>query len=55
MSGQTVNEEFERNFGGNAADVFTTTTLERKALCIFGLLISIYQFCPIGGKPPVRS
>jgi len=34
MSGQTKNQEFERNFGGNAADVITTTTLERTALCI---------------------
>jgi hypothetical protein len=45
MSGQTLNQEFERKFGGNAADVFTTTTLERTALCIEKL--------PIKNKNPV--
>jgi len=45
MSGPTLNQEFERKFGGNAADVFTTTTLERTALCIEKL--------PIKNKNPV--
>jgi hypothetical protein len=29
-----MKQELERNFCGNAGDVFTTTTLERTALCI---------------------